>query len=102
MVSLENKLKNINWTHILGVENVDLCCSVFYDTFYKLYDESFPIKTKTITERDEPTPWITSSVKKAIKNKNILFTLKKNKLISNDYYNKYCKKNKTNSIKSKI
>lgn len=91
LLLLKSKLNNINWSNLLNNVDADKSCSIFYNTLYKQYDDSFPIKNKTIMVWDNSAPWITSTIKKIIKNKNILFTMKKSKLITNEYYNNYCK-----------
>ena len=58
----------------------------FLSIFQNSYEKSFPIKTKTISHKDESHPWITESHLKDMKERDKLCRLsKKNKICKKTY-----------------
>ena len=59
----ENNLRNFNWVSIKS-ENVNEYTNNFINTLNKIYQNSFPIRTKFVTGNYFRNPWYTNEVKK--------------------------------------
>ena len=95
---LMNELNKTNWNKILCSEDVNDMYNTFTDKLTKIYNTVCPIvKQKTINKRTDK-PWMTSSLKQACKNKNLLYRqfLKRRSTASEEKYKRY--KNKLTGI----
>ena len=82
-----NKLRECDWQPILKNDDGRAAFSTFYNTFCKLYNESFP--QKIIRSRYKTRhKWLTEGLKKSIRNKNRLF-IKNKHAPSADNLNNY-------------
>ena len=48
------ELEEFNWDFLAKEENVEVQLELFQETFYNLFDQCFPRKSKIITNKDEP------------------------------------------------
>ena len=85
--NFKNKLCQVNWDNVCNSTDVDVSYSCFIDKFNLLYNECFPIKShkKCIRKNKPKSPWITYSLLKSIRRKNLLYRKsiqKKKKVIS--------------------
>ena len=63
-----NKLNDIEWSDIFG-NDVNLNFDKFLQIIHEIYNKSFPIRTKYISEKRLNNPWITQAVINSIKTK---------------------------------
>ena len=66
----KDRLTNSNLYEILLIQDVNLAFSKFNSTVYNIYDEAYPMLTKTVKYNSVKNPWITSGIKESIKTKN--------------------------------
>ena len=66
-------LSNTNWDNILDTNDVNTNTEKVIKHVMDLYNDSFPLKTKFISQKRSQNPWITNAVLNSIKNKNKLF-----------------------------
>ena len=90
--NLCNKLNAVDWNGLLQNKTVDDSLETFSKTLYYNFNKCFPIKTKSIFNRNKIAPWANNTVRKLSKQKYILYSLFKSKAISEDYYKRFCKK----------
>lgn len=95
LLSFRKKLKDIDWSNITECTNVDECYNSFFEKFYDIYNDCFPLKTIHVNKEDKcKKPWITKGILKSINRKNRLYkaSLKnpdtKHKSAYKDYKNK--------------
>ena len=67
------KLAYTMWEEILTNEDANTNFESFFVHFEKIYNECFPITSKTISEKRFRRPWLSSGLFVSIKNKNKLF-----------------------------
>ena len=87
-VIFENKLRDFNWDGIKA-NNPEIYAQNFSTSLNVLYKESFPLKTKFVTERYFNNPWYNNEVKKlsqARKNYHNLFLMN---LVSREQYSSF-------------
>lgn len=89
--------KNYNWDNIY-VDDLDQAYDVFLSTFLEFYNKRCPIRTFWVKDKYNGKPWMTKSLQKACKKKNLLHKkyLKLRTSESEDKYKLY--KNKLTSI----
>ena len=84
------KLRNTNWYSVTSNQDGQSAFSYFYNTYHKLYNECFPLKTIKNTYLNRK-PWLSLAMQKSIKIKNKLYL--KYKKTSNkenlDIYKRY-------------
>ena len=68
-----DKLINADFTEVLETNNVEQAFSNFNDILFKLYDETYPLVTRTIKCNDQNNAWITPGILQSIKTKNKLY-----------------------------
>ena len=68
---------------------MNLNFNAFLNKINDLFNECFPLKTKSISEKRLHNPWITSAVIKSIKTKNNLFKDYKIGIVTESYYKQY-------------
>ena len=83
------KLAYIMWEEILIEPDVNKNFDLFYDNFEKVYNECFPIKSKTISSKRFEKPWLSTGLLNSIKNKNKMFKNFKLGLVSEERYKNY-------------
>ena len=73
--NFKNKLCQADWDNVCNSKDVDVSYSCFIDKFNSLYNECFPIKSlkKRIPTHKPKSPWITYSLLKSIRRKNLLY-----------------------------
>ena len=84
-IIFENKLRDFHWENIKSV-NPDLFVQFFLSNLNQIYQDSFPLKTKYVTQKYFNNPWHNKDVKKlsnARRNYHKLYLLK---LVSWDQY----------------
>ena len=87
----------------LNNDNAKTACEHFFSRFQNNYDQSFPIKSKTLTYKDILKPWINDISIKRIKIRDNLKKLARKKLIKRKIYTDFRNKvtNELNSAKTK-
>ena len=87
----------------LDDNNAKTACEHFFSRFQNNYDQSFPIKSKTLTYKDILKPWINDISIKRIKIRDNLKKLARKKLIKRKIYTDFRNKvtNELNSAKTK-
>lgn len=83
-----NKLNDIEWSDIFG-NDVNLNFDKFLQIIHEIYNKSFPIRTKYISEKRLNNPWITQAVINSIKTKNNLYKDFKVGIVTEDFYKQY-------------
>ena len=68
-IKFRNELMKLDWTDILNENDVNPNTNKFLHSINTLYNSSFPIKTKMITQKSLQTPWITKGIIKSSKKK---------------------------------
>ena len=84
-INFRNKLQTVNWSS-LSSNDVNHCMQNFIETLYHIYCESFPLKSKHVTEKYFLNPWYTPEIRKlteARSNYNLLFN---ENLVSHNEY----------------
>ena len=71
--NFKEKLENSNVHDILLINDVDLAYSNFNDIMFELYNTSYPIIRKRISQNNSKSPWMTPGLRESIKNKNRLY-----------------------------
>ena len=66
-------LAHILWEEILIEENIDKNFDTFLNLFTKIYNDCFPIATKTISNKRFTKPWMSSGLLTSVKMKNHMF-----------------------------
>ena len=84
-----NKLSSINWNLVLSSSNVDECFDSFINTISDLYCQSFPLKTKYLTNNRINKPWISGNLLRLIKSKSEYLKLYKLGCISKETNNRF-------------
>ena len=64
---------SILWEDILVDPDVHKNFELFDNRFETIYNESFPVVTKTISSKRNGKPWLSSGLLTSIKNRNIMF-----------------------------
>ena len=79
--TFNNYLTYFKIDDVLNIHTAKLAYEKFYDIFNRCYEKSFPIKTKTITQKENLYPWISVSHLNDMKERDKLCKLsKKNKI----------------------
>ena len=73
----------------INSNDVYMLVEVFCEKLYDIYDRSFPIVTKTLSEKRIRSPWITRSLLDSIDRKNFLYREYKRGNIDRLIYNNY-------------
>ena len=95
--TFKRNLISVDWEEILRDENdINTNFGIFMDTFDRLYNRFFPIKTKNISYKRMSNPWITSGLLTSIRRKNTMFKEMKLGNVSQQAYNIY--RNRTNAL----
>ena len=81
-------------TFPLDDSNVDFSIELLNEKILSCYNYCCPIKTKTISVKDQKKPWITSEIKESIKKRQNNYLLYRRNLMSKREYNAY--RNKVN------
>ena len=84
-----NKISIINWDNILNNDDVNSNFDAFLSNIKHIYNECFPIVTKTISEKRLNSPWINNDILNAIKTKNRLYKDFKIGLVTELQYKQY-------------
>ena len=97
----KQKLRNINWSNIKILQNVNYALSKFLEIFISLYNECFPKIKVQLKPQRQFNPWIAKGIRKPSKKKQELYGkfLKKKMKQSETEYKLY--KNMFESIKHK-
>ena len=79
----------IIWEEILIDPDVNKNFDLFFDQFERVYNESFPIMTKTVSSKRFEKPWLTTGLINSIKNKNKMLKMVKLGFATEDRYKGY-------------
>ena len=63
----------MDFSEVLEANNVDEAFLKFNNIVYSLYDDCYPLVSKTIVNKRNDTPWMTAAIKQSIKTKNKLY-----------------------------
>ena len=86
----KRELINIDWEELLDDHNdVNVNFDKFENTFKRLYNKHFPVKTKNLSYKRVMNPWMTTGLLNSIRTKNDLFKKVKLGLSSQIEYNIY-------------
>ena len=91
----KHKLQNFNW-YSINSDDVNICTGNFIDVINKIYCDSFPIKTKQVTEKYFHNPWYTPEVRKLSQARSSYFALYNENIISHADYSFF--RNKVTSL----
>ena len=83
------KIAYIIWEELLVDPDVNKNFELFYNTFEKIYNECFPVVSKTISSKRYERPWLSMGLMTSIRNKNNMFKNFKIGLTSEDQYKSY-------------
>ena len=82
------KLSAINWNSLL-INDLNSNFEKFLEKIHEIYNESFPIKVKFVSEKRLNNPWITQAIINSIRTKNNLYKDFKVGAITEEYYKLY-------------
>ena len=83
-------IESSNILDVLLMNDVNEAFSVFSDIVVKVYNESYPLVVKTISQHNLERPWLSSAIKVSIKNKNKLYKkYTKRPVTYGDLYRRY-------------
>ena len=68
---------SVDWAVIVGDASVSECTAKFVKKFYEIYNESFPVRCKQLTDKRKHSPWLSSWLIKSIDLKHKLSKLVK-------------------------
>ena len=74
--SFRSLIHDTDWSFLNSISDSETAYSTFIDTFKKIHDNSFPLKTMEININNSK-PWISSAILQSIKTKNKLYALNK-------------------------
>ena len=75
---MESRLTNYDWSSIQNIKSSDDQMLAFHNTLYDMFDESFPMKSKTFFSQSEP--WFTEKL--SVLKRTSLKSLRLRKLLS--------------------
>ena len=84
----------------MSSDNSNSCFNRFFTHFFRIYNNSFPIKKKKIKSNSINLPWITPELRRCIKKKYRLYNLYRRGLISKRDFNTF--KNMLTWVKNKM
>ena len=84
-----SKLNLIDWNALLSSNDVNCNFKYFLRKIQEIFDESFPLQSKFITEKRLHNPWITQTIINSIKRKNSMYKDYKIGAISESEFKKY-------------
>lgn len=84
-----NKICAIDWNQLLCEEDLNANFDKFLSKLNNIYNESFPIITRTVSEKRLNTPWINQEIINAIKTKNKLYKDFKIGAVTEQQYKQY-------------
>ena len=87
-LKLCNDLNTTNWDDLLNYDDVESSSKIFVSHLNLLYQKSFPIKVKFISNKRLTNRWVTSDVKKLINKKSEAFKKFRNGEISKEENNR--------------
>ena len=91
-VSINNLCESVShydFANIVQCEDVDMGIEKLIDVLMNFYDLHCPIKSRTISYKDDIKPWIDYETKELIRKRQNYFLLYKRNLISRVQYNRY-------------
>ena len=94
------QLRNVNWTPIYRENDIDIAYNIFYDLYFKIYNNCFPeYEVKNRGKSKDIVPYMTEALSKSIKESKRLHRLSRKWPIS--YRERYIKYNSVlkNSLK---
>ena len=75
-----------NFEHIINQNNIDAAWLAFARKFFQIYEQVFPVQTKTFSPKSDIKPWINRDIVGKIKKRNILYVkLLQGKISKTDY-----------------
>ena len=74
MDNFKVKLSEVDWGHLYEASNTNEAYTIFSSTFSDLYNQCFPVKTKSFKHyHDENRPWLTVGIITSCRTKNKLY-----------------------------
>ena len=72
--AFKQKLQNTDFSEVINTNDVDNSFAKFNEILYKLYDDSYPLVTRTIRDNNKlSNPWVTPGIIQSVKTKNKLY-----------------------------
>ena len=96
--NLLNKFSQINFERIVNLD-CDSAIEELHENILFCYNYAYPIKTKSVSLKDKQKPWINLSIKKIIKQRQILYMLFKQNKTTSVTFNRF-RNHATNEIRS--
>ena len=87
--AVDNFISSLNSKDFNDGFNVNLDFEKFYCKIFDMYNQSFPIKTKTVKSKNLNAPWMTKTLKRCIRKKYSLYNLLRRGLIRKKQFNSY-------------
>lgn len=93
--AIKQKLKNVNWTNLFAINDVNVCFNNFHDTLCEAVNSC---KTEVnnnskLNKAKLKSPWINSTLLRKLDRKTNLFKIKKKRLYDknfSNFYNRFC------------
>ena len=80
--NLYDKVASTNFSNVVEEEDIDNAVLLFHENLLQMYNECCPIRTKSISIKDQLKPWINTQIKSLIKRRENMFKLFKRNLIT--------------------
>ena len=69
----KSRVESSNIHDILSINDVNLAYNKFNSVITDIYEESYPLITKSISQENPKSPWLTAGIRQSIRNKNKLY-----------------------------
>lgn len=87
-------VNNFDWNEIYA-EDINTCLENFMSSLDQMYCNNFPLKTKTVTNKQLEKPWLTPDIKLLINKKSEYFQLFRHNIVTLEENNRF--KNRINA-----
>ena len=87
-------VNNFDWNEIYA-EDINTCLENFMSSLDQIYCDNFPLKTKTVTNKQLGKPWLTPEIKLLINKKSEYFQLFRLNIVTHEENNRF--KNRINA-----
>ena len=81
-IEFVNRIRDIDWTEVMNESEVDVAYTKFHERFMGVFQECFPLKNTKIKHDKTNSPYLTTSLKKCMKECTRLNRLAKNRPLS--------------------
>ena len=72
-IDFSERLRNLDFSQILECNDVNQAFLLFNNEFFSIYDQCYPLQTKTIKTNTPKKAWLTAGIRQSIKTKNKLY-----------------------------